>query len=407
MEPDNLKERRTILICGGGIAGLASALFASRAGYRVEIFEQAEQFDPIGAGLQLSPNAMQVLAALGLDRQIKTVASAPLSIEVNSAKSGRKIVEIPLGTQMIASFGQPYLVIHRADLHKILLSACQRQPDIEIRMGARIRDAVAHPNGISIIVDLAKQAQNFTGAALIGADGVNSVVRNECFECAQPIDTGTTALRALVRTDQLPATFHNRNVRMWLSPDGHAVVYPIRAEQYHNIIITVPKQFTQPLARGGSHYGAKLSGAFIGEGLKDWCAEFLLLLDVNTHWTDWPLFTCPPLKTWQEGSIVLIGDAAHAMTPHAAQGAAMGLEDAGVLGWALKQNTSIEKAFMQYCKAREKRTEAVKRFSEKNKVIYQLPDGLSQLRNLGMKMLGGARLLNRQDWIYKWRMPES
>ena len=399
MEVEFQKERRTILISGAGIAGLASALFVSRAGFRVEVFEQAASLDPIGSGLQLSPNAMHVLGQLGLERLIKAVAMAPEKIEIRQATSNKKIIDIPLGEEVSAEYGQPYLVIYRADLQNILHSACLDDPDITFHMGTTVHDAVAHPNGVSVVANDKSSTSNYRGVALIGADGVQSNIRKECFDTKEIQSSGTCALRALVRSDLMPAAFQDGNIRMWLGSKAHAVTYQVRAGRYHNIILTVPKNFANsPLSN-------KITGAKISTELSDWCPEFMSLFDLNIEWTRWPLNTAPNLKTWAEGCIVLVGDAAHAMTPHAAQGAAMALEDAAVLGWALRHENDLAKAFIIYQQQRFGRVNKARRLSSTNKVLYQLPFPLSNFRNYGMEKIGGEGILKRQDWVFRWQPP--
>ena len=399
MEVEFQKKHRTILISGAGIAGLASALFVSRAGFRVEVFEQAASLDPIGSGLQLSPNAMHVLSQLGLERLIKAVAMAPEKIEVRQATDNLKIIDIPLGEKVGAEYGQPYLVIYRADLQNILHSACLDDPDITFHMGTTVHDAVAHPNGVSVVANDKTNTTNYRGVALIGADGVQSNIRKECFVAKENQTSGTCALRALVRSDLMPTAFRDGNIRMWLGPKAHAVTYQVRAGRYHNVILTVPESFaTSPLNN-------KISATKIATELSDWCHEFLSLLDLKTEWNRWPLNIAPKLKTWAEGCIVLVGDAAHAMTPHAAQGAAMALEDAAVLGWALQQENDLAKAFITYQRERIGRVNKARRLSSTNKMLYQLPYPLSEIRNYGMTKIGGEGVLKRQDWIYRWKPP--
>ena len=408
MESNFQKERRTILIAGAGIAGLATALFIARAGYRVEIFEQAPKLEPVGSGLQLSPNAMAVLAALELDHQIKLVSTAPSAIEMRNGRDGKKIGEIPLGREVVEKYGQPYLVIHRSDLQKILYSACRNDPDIKLRMGVLVRDAVTHPNGVSLIADSRDGTSNYRGIGLVGADGVNSVIRNECIDCKAAIPTGTQALRALVRSAQMPADIPRTKICMWLAPDAHAVIYPVRGENYHNIVLTVPDNFGKSRkAKKSLRLGDdnQITGNDIADALGQWDATFNQLLELNTQWLKWPLIGAPALGHWSQGDIVLVGDAAHAMTPHAAQGAAMGLEDAAVLGWAVKRDLPLAQAFELYYNKRIERTNAVARLAQRNKMIFQLPQKLAVARNLAMRMMGGRRILNRQDWIYRWKPP--
>ena len=399
MEIEFEKQRRTILISGAGIAGLASALFISRTGYRVEVFEQAKILDPVGAGLQLTPNAMQVLHALELDRQVKAAAMAPPKISVRDAKSDSPIAEIRLGPEIVRKYGQPYLVIHRADLQNILLAACENEPDIHLRMGVKVRDAVLHDNGVTILADDKSGNQNYRGAALIGADGVHSVIRSQCMNGKPAKSTCTLALRALLRSDNLPANLQTDDISLWLGPEAHGVLYPIRGGHYSNFVLTVPEIF------GDKFNSGKITGAAISMQLSHWNANIRGLLDINTQWTSWPIYTAPVLRYWHNNCIVLVGDAAHAMTPHAAQGAAMGLEDAAVLGSEMSKHDNLETAFSHYRKQRSPRTNHIRRLSSTNRMIYQLPSNLGKIRNTVMGLIGGDRILQRQDWIYRWKPP--
>ncbi|MCP4185426.1 MAG: NAD(P)-binding protein [Hyphomicrobiales bacterium] len=400
------KERRTIMISGAGIAGLASALFIARAGYRVEVFEKAKKLDPVGSGLQLTPNAMQVLAELGLDKQIEATANAPVGIEIFNGRSGRKITDIRLGNEITQRYGQPYLVIHRADLQETLLNACLREPDILIRLGSELRDAVSHANGITAIADTNQKTDNYRGIALIGADGVDSITRRECLLGKYSVSTKTFALRALVESQEMPLVLRSNRIKMWLAPDAHAVVYPVRGGHYYSIVIILPDKFKLLL---GFEYDIQdeFTGKNIAAGLGKWNTKFTQLLKLNTKWTFWPLKTLPQLKAWTEENIALVGDAAHAMTPHAAQGAAMGLEDAAVLGWAISTTKTLPEAFQLYQNRRIKRTSAISRLSETNRTIYQLPGALAFFRNLRMRIMGGDKILARQDWIYSWKLPKG
>ncbi len=378
---------RTILISGAGIAGLASALFLTRAGYRVEILEQAPKLDPIGSGLQLSPNAMHVLAALGLEREVQSVSTAPTGIDIRNGFSGRTITRVPLGEKITKQYGQPYLVIHRGDLQKILYEACQREPDIQLRMGVTVRDAVAHPNGITIIADSENGTGNFRGVGLIGADGVNSVIRNECFECKGPIATGTFALRALIEKNQMPDNIPADKICMWLATNAHAVVYLVRGGAFYNVVLTVPDGFFKG-SPGSVLFADRttVSGRDIAKKLGKWHKDFTHLLDLDAAWTKWPLMAAPHLRNWSEGNITLVGDAAHAMTPHAAQGAAQGLEDAAVLGAAVNSVQPLELAFEHYQKQRIKRAYAVRSLSQKKQdplPIATTTGSHSKHRNVG------------------------
>ena len=192
------KERRTILISGGGIAGLTAALALVRTGHRIEVLERTAKFETVGAGIQISPNAFRILAELGLEQQLKSSATVPNSIQLKHARTGKQLAEIPLGPEATIRYGVPYLVIHRADLQDVLVKACKEHPDIELRMGSETLDVVAHKNGVTALARQPSGVNEIVGKALIAADGVGSRLRTEAMGLAPPVYSGTTAWRALV-----------------------------------------------------------------------------------------------------------------------------------------------------------------------------------------------------------------
>jgi len=394
------RNSRTVLVVGGGIAGLTAALALAREGLRVEVFEQAEGFETIGAGIQLSPNALAVLDGLDLGRGLRTVAVAPTAIRAMAAETGREIVQIPLGAAASERYGRPYLVIHRADLQQVLAKACVAHPDIALNMGARIDDAALHANGATVAIARDGRASEHAGLALIAADGVRSRLREVCFSAAPARYSGMTAWRALIPAQQLPGSQDMEGVQLWLAPDVHAVTYPVRHGGYLNVVVIFasaepPEGWTAP----GDPDELR---AAIGK----WHASFRDLTNHRARWTRWPLYSSSTPRHFANGRAVLIGDAGHAMLPFAAQGAAMGIEDATVLarclGAAQKSGGDIAAALARYEAERLPRLARAARLAALNRTIYHLPKPLAAIRDLGMRMLGGNRLLARQDWLYRW-----
>ena len=395
------RKSRTVLVGGGGITGLSTALLLSRAGFRVELFEQAEGFDTIGAGLQVSPNALSVLDRLDLGHRVKMVATAPNSIRVMSAWSGRQIVAIPLGGYATERYGRPYLVVHRADLQQVLASACADDPDIRLNMESRLEDAVAHANGVTALVRQGAQMNEFTGLALIAADGVRSRLREMHFEAGPPVYSGLTAWRGLISAETLSDTQEMEATQLWLSANAHAITYPVRGGRYLNVVVILRAPLPD-LSTGEA--GAR---KVLKQSLSGWAPGFTALFDHSTRWTRWPLYSAPAMKSWVDGPIAFAGDAAHAMLPFAAQGAAMGIEDAAVLADCLTEiagdTGKAGEALARYEKLRRPRVERAQRLATANRMIYHLPPPFSLARNIGMQILGGKKLLARQDWLYRWR----
>jgi salicylate hydroxylase len=398
------EKSRTVIVAGGGIAGLSAALCLAENGLRADVFEQAPAFETVGAGLQISPNAFHVLERLGLGRAIKTVATAPPSIRVMSGRTGRQIVSIPLGAAAIERYGAPYLIVHRADLQKVLSSAATDNPDVTLHMGQRVEDVALHANGVTGLVYGKERVNEYSGMALIGADGVWSRMRTMYFDNSEAQFSGLAAWRGLVPMDALPAWQDRENVQLWLASNAHAVSYPVRQGRYLNFVA---------ITRMGAQED-KPKQSWVEDGAPDelarelsgWNKGLLELLQRRTRWTKWPLFAVPRMASWNFGAMALTGDAAHAMLPFAAQGAAMAIEDAAVLANCLAPNGApagdIAEALKQYSQQRMKRVQRASRLAQQNRSIYHMQPPMSMARNIAMGVLGGRRLLARQDWLYNW-----
>jgi salicylate hydroxylase len=395
---------RTITVAGGGIAGLSTALCLAERGFRVDVFERAAAFETVGAGLQISPNAFHVMERLGLGRALKSVATAPQAIRIMNARSGGEIARIPLGERAIERYGAPYLVAHRADLHQVLAVAARDNPDIALRLGQRLDDVATHANGVTSLVYHGGKVEEFHGMGLVAADGVWSRLRELYFDRAGAVYSGLVAWRGLIPMDVLDAGQDSENVQLWLAPDAHAVSYPVRQGRYLNVVAITPMPADKDgaPAQGWAH---EASGAELERGLAGWHRSMLDLLAHRSHWTKWPLFAAPELKTWSHGAMVLTGDAAHAMLPFAAQGAAMAIEDAAVLARCLFDTGGRDAAaaFRRFEEMRRPRVSKAAALARANQSIYHMRPPLSAMRDMAMAAMGGARLLARQDWLYGWK----
>ena len=216
---------------------MTAALALARNGFRVTVLEQSERLEETGAGIQLSPNAARTLIALGLEDRLRPFAVAPTALRVMSAASGREIVRMPLGKGAEQRYGAPYWMIHRGDLQAALLAAVTRTLEITLKLGARVEDFVAHPNGITVSVSNGARATDERGLALIGADGLWSQVRQRIGYGEPPRFTGRTAWRSLVPAREVAPEFREPIVHLWLGSDAHLVHYPVKASQVVNVVV--------------------------------------------------------------------------------------------------------------------------------------------------------------------------
>ncbi|MEL7274572.1 MAG: FAD-dependent monooxygenase, partial [Pseudomonadota bacterium] len=233
---EQIRKRRIIAIAGGGIAGLTAALFLERAGFRVQVFEQAKKMQPEGAGIQLSPQAFKILAHLGLDRSLRMAGQMPEGIDIRSGKTGRHLTRFELGRTILERHGGPYLVIHRLDLANILLTACMDREDIEIIYDHKIADLAAHAHGVTLLAQTGGHFEEYQSSAFIAADGVWSSLRRFVHDAAQPAYTGRMAWRALFQMDGLPTDLPRDNTGLWIGPNAHLVHYPIRQGRIMNVV---------------------------------------------------------------------------------------------------------------------------------------------------------------------------
>ncbi len=390
-----MSDRRTILVSGGGIAGLTAALCLAESGHRVEIFEKANKFETLGAGIQLSPNALRVLFSLGLEKKLKTVATAPPAINLIDARTAQRLANVPLGHHVINRYGLPYLVIHRADLQQILVKACRSNPEIALHLGSEVMDVAPHKNGATVLVNRDDKFQEVPCRAVIVADGIWSRIRTQILGLEAPEYQGLTAWRSMIPIDENIGFSARENTELWLAKKSHAVTYPVRMGRYLNVVAIVPESdpdgiYAKPnMERLASHFS-------------NWHNEFAKLLDCRTRWTSWPLYQVTKLTNMAYGPIVMIGDAAHAMLPFAAQGAAMAIEDATSLALHLADNQDAPEAFMQFEKYRLPRLRKAMALAKFNRSIYHMDRPFSWFRNLGLRLIPNESLLGRQNWLYKW-----
>lgn len=369
-----------ITIVGGGIAGLTCALCLARTGQSAHVLERSTSFDEVGAGLQLSPNALSVLFALGLKDALKPVAVAPARIALHDGHSGARLNHVELGSTAARRYGYPYWVLHRADLQKVLVAACESEPQITLSLG----------------VDMDPEASaREEGAPLIAADGVWSRFRKTLQPTAQAQFMGTIAWRAT-----MPAQPHSPpETRVWFGRNAHLVDYPISAGAQRNLVAIE--------RRAAGAETPKPDPATLRRAFSRWHPTIRDLIGGIDDWTPWPLAAADPRGAWSNDDTVLIGDAAHAMLPFAAQGAATAIEDAWVLAQALASKGRGAEAFRAYETARKPRVQRVWREALRNGHIYHMAPPLSLGRNAVIRASRPHQLLSRYDWLYSWKAEQN
>jgi salicylate hydroxylase len=393
--PDPADGQRSVYIAGAGIAGLTLALTLARNGFSVVVLEREARPSPFGAGLQLGPNARLPLNRLGLDEALKKVSFEPPSLDVYPFGRTEPLRSLQFGPTATARYGLPYSVIHRADLHRVLLTAVRRSSNIELFWSVRQFDLVRHARGISMGIELADHsALNVRPYAFVGADGVNSTTRTDLLGGPAAKYAGLVAWRALVAEAQLAGLVPLDRTCLFWGPGFHAVTYPLPHQAQINIVL-VTRLKAKRVAQSNAPTRPRIDRWY----LKRSRVFGDLMKIMGDKWTFWPIFTVRT-AAWHDGAVGLVGDAAHAMLPFQAQAAAMAIEDAVVLANELAARPTAEEAFAAYSRRRRKRVERVSDISARNGWLFHLPWPLSLVRNAVVAHRAPDAHLARMDWLY-------
>jgi len=397
-----LPSSRTVIIAGAGIGGLTAALALARNGFRALILEQAERLEETGAGIQLSPNATRILVDIGLADRLRPHIVALAAIRVLGGRSGREIVRIPLGEGATQRYGAPYWAIHRGDLQAALSDAAAQDLNIVLRLGMSMEDFATHPHGVTVSARGATGLWTEHGHALIAADGLWSAARARIASKAPPRFAGRTAWRALVPAAQLAPEFREPLVHLWLGRDAHLVHYPVKAGKLINVVVITADDWSGP---GWSEPASRVD-LLARLSSRRWAPQAHSVFRAPDAWLKWALYEIEPLWSFAKGAAALLGDAAHAMLPFLAQGAAMAIEDAAVAAQCLaRMPDDPGSAWESYSAIRRSRTRKVQRLAARNGKRYHRAAAAAMLRDTAMRLLGSERLLQNYDWLYDWRPP--
>lgn len=355
-----------VVIVGGGIGGLSAALAFAKENMQVTVLEQAEQFGEVGAGLQISPNALKVLRHLGVERALSQYAFTPQHASMRDYKSGDYYLNLPLADQAVHRYGAPYWHLHRADLHSVLLSAC-KVAGVQFVLSANM--TYYHETAEQGVQVTLEDGRVFSADLLVGADGIHSTVRELMLGHEKATFMGQVAWRGMVPVNKLKVKVQP-DACVWVGPSRHFVSYYLRGGEYVNFVAVEERDdWTSESWREEGNI-TELQQSFLG-----WHPEVTEILSVASNSFLWALHGRDELPTWHQGRVVLLGDACHPMLPFMAQGAAMAIEDAYVLAKCVAEFSLLD-ALAEYEKRRKPRATKIQKMSKANASLYHMHGGL-------------------------------
>lgn len=382
------------LIAGGGIAGLAASLALARIGRPAQVFERSPAFEEVGAGLQMSPNAVHALRLLGAWEAVEPNCISPSEIHVRDGRSGAMLQRIFLGKSFEAQFGAPYRVAHRSDLLSGLLQTAQSSASIDLHTGRNVERAENTDRGALLHFDTGTIVE---GAAVIAADGIHSKIREMIVDDGGAVYAGQTIYRALLPFEKVPLPIVADCVTLWLYPGGHAVHYAVSNWRQFNVVAVLESQW---VAEGWSEPAGT---AEVVNGFARAADPLLDLLSAVPGWKKFAAADRQFAAIWHTGNIALAGDAAHAILPYLAQGAAMALEDAATLAKCIVTESSLPVAVGNYASMRQPRTARIQHESRRLADIYHAHGLRGVARNAALRLMGPQQALARNRWIYEWK----
>ncbi|AWI74287.1 salicylate hydroxylase [Parazoarcus communis] len=384
-----------VIVAGGGIGGLAAALALVRQGFSVKVLEQAPEIGEIGAGIQLGPNAFHAFDALGIGDKARSRAVFTDEMVMHDAVDGALVGRIPTDETFRKRFGNPYAVIHRVDVHLSLLEGAQETGQVEFLTSTRV-DRVEQDEDCVTVFDQNGVAHR--GIALIGADGVKSVIRAQYVSDPARV-TGHVVYRAVVDRKDFPEDLQWNAASIWVGPNCHLVHYPLRGGEQYNVVVTFH-------SRNKEEWGVtEGSPEEVQSYFQDICPKARQLIDLPKSWKRWATADREPIGQWTYGRVTLLGDAAHPTTQYMAQGACMAVEDAVTLGEALRvKDNDFPKAFDLYQRSRIARTARIVLSSREMGRIYHAKDVERLVRNDLWKGRSPERFYDAMEWLYGWNV---
>ncbi|GAB1645438.1 3-hydroxybenzoate 6-monooxygenase [Krasilnikovia sp. MM14-A1259] len=380
-----------IIVAGGGIGGLAAALAVAAREHRVTVLERQDTFAEYGAGIQLAPNAFHALDRLGVGERVRERAVFIDELRLMDGRTGRRLAGMPLTGRYRARFGNPYAVVHRGDLYEALLGACRADDRIELRAGCAVTAYTQDPDRVTAHT---AGGERVTGAALIGADGIRSVVRAQLVGDGRPRVSGHTIYRAVIPMHRVPADLRWNAVTLWAGPRWHFVHYPIGGGEFLNLAATRDDGARREVT------GQAVERAHVLDQFPALGGAARRLLELGDGWRSWVLCDRDPVDRWVDGRVALLGDAAHPMLQYAAQGACTALEDAVVLGRFLAIG-ALPQGLSAYAAHRRDRTARIQLLArEMGSRLYHVAGDEARDRDRMLAALTADDMYDTVAWLH-------
>jgi 3-hydroxybenzoate 6-monooxygenase len=386
-------KREPILIVGGGLGGLTTALALSRRSCPARVLEGAPEFGAIGYGIQFGPNVFHVFDRLGLIEQVLAVADSPAAVVMRDALDGKELVRIPTGTTLRERFKYPYIIIHRVDLHNVLLDACRHSDAIELVADALVTDFEDRGDGVAVTT---ADGRTFSGSALVAADGVRSLFRAKLVGDGDPRPTGYAALRTIVPMAEVKVDVPRDSVVLWGGPGYHLIHYPLRRSSQFNIVAVYR---TSTHAEKAEAATCRSELELIYRDAHPSVRALNAMMDFRWRRS---VADRNPIRHWHKGRIVLIGDAAHAPLQSLAQGACMAIEDGLCLAESIYEAANdFTAAFRRFQALRLTRTARVQLESRAIWDWLLHAEGIARdVRNTTVVDWDESHMLSCLSWLY-------
>jgi salicylate hydroxylase len=386
----DISRERPVVIVGGGIGGLAAAFALAAKGLPVHVLEQAPEFKEIGAGIQLGPNVFRMFDRLGLLDAVTRLAVFPENLIMRDSITAEEVTRIALDERFTGRFHYPYALIHRADLHHVLLEACRRSPGILLDTSRRVTEIRDTGDAVAAVTEQG----TVYGACLVGADGLWSTVRARLVGDGAPRPAGHICYRSVLPTSEMPEALRIWSMMLWAGERTHLVHYPLRGGELTNLVAVF---HSDQYREGWDSHGdpEELHARF-----RNTCKEVRSLLEKIDSWRMWVLCDRDPIREWSRGRVTLLGDAAHPMLQYLAQGAGMAIEDSVVLAEKLSAGGDVPSALVAYQEERYFRTGRVQVTARLYGEFFHASHTKRELRNLYLAQRTPQQAIDSMAWLY-------
>ena len=387
------QQQYPVIVAGGGIGGLTAAIALGAKGFKVKLLEQADQFQPIGYGIQLGPNAFHMFDRLGIAPLVLRSCTFPQAGIMRDITTGAEVTRLPMGAELEKRYGRPYAVIHRGDLHEALLEACGALAHVQLLTASKVEKFEDLGHAVAVTTT---SGETHLGAALIGADGIASAVRAQMSPLvAKPQSLGYVAYRGLKTRAELPPDLFENNVNLWSGPGFHMMHYPLQSDQLFNIVAAFR---SRRFARGEANHSGPDELREIFSGACDRVRRMLEFVQTDKHWD---ISVMEPVPSWTSGRVALLGDAAHAMLQAMAQGACQAIEDGVWIAEYFAQGADDPaSAFAAYQQHRQMRAVRMQYQSRLYWEVYHASGAFADLRKQ-MLTRSSQDAVESLAWVYE------